>query len=316
LRGYILFRYPGKSAKKFTIGEGADRLYLCPFLQSQAETCNGKITDYSGEKEEFISFTAATPYISNKEEYLEQFGIFQKAFAEKDISKAILSRVKSVANQQSPNELFEQLMTNYATAFCYVLSIEGIGNWAGASPEILLRYSDRKIETVALAGTKYSADPSVWTDKERIEHALVENYIADLATADTPLIEKTETHIVQAGNLYHLRSEFCFEGSKSEVSEFLQRIHPTPAICGLPYEDSKSLIIDTENHDRRLYCGFIGVVDSTTDAFSMYVNIRCMQLISGRAYLYIGGGITKDSVGESEWEETEKKSEVMQKVLS
>jgi isochorismate synthase len=40
-----------------------------------------------------------------------------------------------------------------------------------------------------------------------------------------------------------------------------------------------------------------------------------MELIKDMAILYIGGGITKDSEPEKEWEETIKKTETMKKVL-
>ena len=41
-----------------------------------------------------------------------------------------------------------------------------------------------------------------------------------------------------------------------------------------------------------------------------------MQLKNTNALLYIGGGITKDSIPEKEWEETVAKSETMLKVLA
>ena len=50
----------------------------------------------------------------------------------------------------------------------------------------------------------------------------------------------------------------------------------------------------------------------------LFVNLRCMQLISepeNSAILYIGGGITKASIPELEWEETIAKSKVMKNVL-
>ena len=315
MKGYVLFKYPGKSPKKFILGEGSDQFYLCAFLERDPLILNGVITEYNGEKGSRYDVLSELPVIASKEEYLGQFEKFQEEFTRQGISKAILSRIKSVHNPLEIDDLFTRLTDTYKTAFCYVLTIEGIGTWAGASPETLLKFKENRIDTVALAGTKYSSDPSVWTFKEKEEHGLVEQYIIDLSTQEVPLVNKTDTHIVQAGNLFHLKSEFSFRADKKDVGTFLKRIHPTPAICGLPYEESKQLIMETENHSRDLYCGYLGIVDGPSEEFSMYVNIRCMQLIGEKAYLYIGGGITKDSVGESEWEETERKSEVMGRVL-
>ena len=41
-----------------------------------------------------------------------------------------------------------------------------------------------------------------------------------------------------------------------------------------------------------------------------------MQVIKNRVSIYVGGGITIDSIPEKEWEETEVKSEVLLKVLA
>ena len=47
----------------------------------------------------------------------------------------------------------------------------------------------------------------------------------------------------------------------------------------------------------------------------LFVNLRCMQIKGSTALLYVGGGITKDSIPEDEWEETVAKSKTMLKVL-
>ena len=40
-----------------------------------------------------------------------------------------------------------------------------------------------------------------------------------------------------------------------------------------------------------------------------------MQVKQDKAYIYVGGGITKDSIPNKEWEETVAKSKTMLKVL-
>ena len=48
--------------------------------------------------------------------------------------------------------------------------------------------------------------------------------------------------------------------------------------------------------------------DRTTNLF---VNLRCCQLFSDKAVLYLGGGYTKDSIIIDEWNETEHKSKTL-----
>jgi len=46
-----------------------------------------------------------------------------------------------------------------------------------------------------------------------------------------------------------------------------------------------------------------------------YVNLRCLQAINDQCFLYLGGGITKDSDLEKEWVETELKGQTLLQVM-
>jgi len=96
-------------------------------------------------------------------------------------------------------------------------------------------------------------------------------------------------------------------------------LHPTPAVCGLPKNEAKSFILENENYDRKYYTGFLGELNSDVNGIntsSLYVNLRCMEIAKDEAIIYVGGGITKDSIPEKEWEETVRKTATMKKVLS
>ena len=47
----------------------------------------------------------------------------------------------------------------------------------------------------------------------------------------------------------------------------------------------------------------------------LFVNLRCMQIKDNQAHLYMGCGITKDSIPEKEWKESVNKSMTMKRVL-
>ena len=57
----------------------------------------------------------------------------------------------------------------------------------------------------------------------------------------------------------------------------------------------------------------IGVIDN--DSTKLFVNLRCAEIIHNQAYLYLGGGFTKDSNIESEWIETENKAKTLLNVM-
>ena len=95
------------------------------------------------------------------------------------------------------------------------------------------------------------------------------------------------------------------------------KLHPTPAVSGLPKTESITLINQIENHElgysRSLYSGYLGHLGEQTS--QLYVNIRCCQLFPNAAYLYIGGGYTEDSSPIDEWKETESKGETLISIM-
>ena len=94
--------------------------------------------------------------------------------------------------------------------------------------------------------------------------------------------------------------------------QIADKLHPTPAVSGLPQKEAIELIDSIEEHERSLYAGCIGVLGDRTDLF---VNLRCAQLIENEYFLYLGGGFTKDSIAKKEWQETENKSRTLLDIL-
>jgi isochorismate synthase len=94
----------------------------------------------------------------------------------------------------------------------------------------------------------------------------------------------------------------------------LNKLHPTPAVCGLPKKDAFDFIIENETHDRGFYAGYIGIETQSSNEY--FVNLRCARFFSDRINLFVGGGITADSRPENEWTETELKSGTIMKALS
>ncbi|WP_255702715.1 chorismate-binding protein [Antarcticibacterium sp. 1MA-6-2] len=54
---------------------------------------------------------------------------------------------------------------------------------------------------------------------------------------------------------------------------------------------------------------------SVVNRSSLFVNLRCMKIRKDTTEIFIGGGITKDSIPSAEWEETLNKSGTMKAVL-
>ena len=186
----------------------------------------------------------------------------------------------------------------------------------GASPEILLSVKNDKFKTMALAGTlPYMDSLEVhWGEKEKEEQRIVADFI-EAELKDFKLkISKPFTK--KAGSLLHICTEI--EGklkSNDQLADIIKKLHPTPAICGLPKENAKEIILKNENYNREFYTGFLGELNMDKST-NLFVNLRCIQIKNSNAIVYVGGGITVDSIPENEWEETVAKSEVMKRVIT
>jgi isochorismate synthase len=260
-----------------------------------------------------------------------------------ELEKVVLSRKEDIEGTAlNPIALFRELLAAYSTAFVYLWYHPKIGCWLAATPETLLKVEGSRFSTMALAGTqKFKGSTDVlWGEKERQEQQFVTDSILDnLENVGVSLreVERSEVYTTKAGNLLHLRTDIKGRLQKPEESlkKIISALHPTPAVCGLPKEKAKAFILSEENYDRDFYTGFLGELNLTKNVqrsrtrrnvenlayravkkeTDLYVNLRCMKIETGKAVLFIGGGITKDSNPEAEWEETVNKSQTMKKVL-
>jgi isochorismate synthase len=220
--------------------------------------------------------------------------------------------------------VYKKLLQKYQNAFVYVWFHPNVGLWLGATPETLLIVENLRFETMSLAGTQVANDFSsvVWQQKELEEQSLVTDFIENQLKNKVESIQIKNPETVKAGNLFHLKTSISgkLHSSTSNLKELIESLHPTPAVCGLPRNDAKEFILEHENYDREFYTGFLGELngiskESTSNKTQLFVNLRCMKIEDTIANLFIGGGITKDSNPEKEWQETVSKSKTMKSVL-
>ncbi|VAW17753.1 Isochorismate synthase @ Menaquinone-specific isochorismate synthase [hydrothermal vent metagenome] len=258
----------------------------------------------------------------SKTEYLLQIDKTINAIQENKFEKAVLSRVKFIQGDYSgkESEIFRLLCDSYPNAFVYIFRA-GSQLWLGATPEPLACIDNGNFYTSSVAGTrsfnKGSLNITQWGNKERQEQHYVTDFIRGvLKSFQLNNYKQTGTYAKKAGNLLHLRTDFSFETAKikGEVGRLVESLHPTSAVCGMPKKDTLKFITGIEKHYREYYSGYLGPV-GMDGAISLFVNLRCMKVFKDALALYVGGGITTDSVPEEEWEETEIKAETLLSVI-
>lgn len=255
-------------------------------------------------------------------ETLVQKGI--DAIAKGTFKKVVLSR-KEIVDLSNFDlvSIFEKLIQSYPTAFCYCWFHPKIGLWMGATPERLLKANNKKFYTMALAGTQKIQGKAevVWEKKEIDEQQYVTDFILDNLKNLTSEEIVSSPYTLEAGTLAHIKTDIEGEiNENSSLKQVVSVLHPTPAVCGLPKDTAKDFILENEGYDREYYTGFLGELNK--EGFNknelksdLYVNLRCMQIKDNEAYLYVGCGITKDSIPEKEWRESVNKSATMKKIL-
>lgn len=288
-------------------------------------------------KEESFESKAANILESDKDFHIQ---LVKKGIAEikKGVfKKVVLSRKIEVDGITNPFSLFRVLLQKYSSAFCYLWYHPKVGMWLGATPEILMRLENKRLTTMSLAGTKpYVEKEEVkWEAKELEEQELVTEYIVKALRDRVEKLMFSKVESIKAGSLWHLRTKLTADVKNESLRSIVQALHPTPAVCGMPKKVTQSFIQKEENYDRLYYTGYLGELNMQKENLrttrrkntenrayktvktvsNLYVNLRCMQIVKESALIYVGGGITKDSNPEKEWQETVNKSKTMLSIL-
>lgn len=290
-----------------------EKTILFPLKKADVFTEKIKVDDDFIVKEPFLN-----PTIADRENHIDLVAKALDKINNKMLQKVVVSRKEKVAlSNFNVLVTYKKLLKTYPNAFVYVWFHPAVGLWFGATPETLLNTSGAQFETMSLAGTQvFDSNKVVWGNKELEEQQLVTHFIEQqLKNITTNLtIDKTET--VKAGNLLHLKTKIGGTlNNFSSLKELIRALHPTPAVCGLPRENSKIFINQNEHYKRTFYSGFLGELNIENQFSSLFVNLRCMSVRNSNASIFVGGGITRDSNENREWEETVAKTKTMKQVL-
>jgi len=193
------------------------------------------------------------------------------------------------------------------------------GTWLTATPELILsRTADNLCHTMALAGTMSANNPSAskiegWSEKNVEEQRLVQQHISHVLTDLGIQYNSSSLRIVPSGDLLHLRTDYQFP-SPEDVTSLLNKLHPTPAVLGMPTDAAREVLENAEHLEREYYAGFSGPL-SADGSFSLYVTLRCMHKVDKGCDLYAGSGLLPQSDAEEEWQETERKLDALRKLI-
>ncbi|HEX4218854.1 MAG TPA: chorismate-binding protein, partial [Acidimicrobiales bacterium] len=228
------------------------------------------------------------------------------------------------------------------TATVFSMPVDG-AQFVGASPELLVARSGPTVRCRPLAGTSsrpplsstqevsayegsarkdptqdVSADddpaPIEPSDirtstKDNSEHRFVVEAIADaLGPVCEHLDVPSSPDLIHFHNVSHLGTSISgtlsgASSSRPSVLELVAKLHPTPAVGGVPRQRALEVIEELETGDRAHYAGPVGWMDAAGDG-RWVVGIRAATIAGHRAQLAAGVGIVEGSDPWSELRET------------
>lgn len=231
--------------------------------------------------------------------------------------KIVAARSRSVpVGSMAVGAVLRRLSLESSTAARFAFLLDDTV-FLGATPERLVARAGLEVRTEALAGSvpADSANREARLQeslKDGVEHEYVVQAILD---ALVPLCERldhpAEPRVQRLRHVLHLQTPFVGRlRTAVHVLELVERLHPTPAVGGLPTGEALAWIDREEPGSRGWYAAPVGWFDAEGDG-EFGVALRAGLIQESVAHLYAGAGIVRDSDPRAEFEETEVKLRTM-----
>lgn len=247
-----------------------------------------------------------------------------RAIADGEVTKVVLARMLIAHGSRAFDRRALIALLRAAEPDAITFAVQGM---IGATPELLVDRRGASVRSVPLAGTaRRRTDPAedeaagralLASAKDRAEHAIVADTIADDLSALCAKLDVPETPVLQpTASLWHLATPI--EGTLADPAttalDLVAAMHPTPAVCGAPRDAALGLIRRLEGFDRTLYAGAVGWMTADGDG-EWAIALRCAEVRGRLAMLFAGAGIVAGSDPDLELAETDAKLQPMLRAL-
>jgi len=198
----------------------------------------------------------------------------------------------------------------------------------GASPEVLVRLDEGKVEVRPIAGTRrrgatpaedLSLEKELLADpKERAEHVmLIDLGRNDVGRVSAPgSVRLDETMVVERySHVMHLVSNVSGTLAKGlAAKDVVKAAFPAGTLSGAPKIRAMQIIEELEPSRRGIYGGAVGYL-SYTGNMDLAIAIRTLVTARDTIHVQAGAGIVADSQPEAEYEECLNKARAVVKAV-
>ena len=244
-----------------------------------------------------------------------------------DIFQVVLSRKFTFDTHGDNLALYKTLRRLNPSPYMYHLKQDS-KTIIGASPEMLVRITNDKVETFPIAGTrkitddeeknKQLADELLHDEKELAEHTM----LVDLGRNDIGRVCKYGTvhteelmQIKRFSHVQHIVTHVVGNlAPENDMFDAFKAVFPAGTVSGAPKVRAMEIIDELETEARGPYAGAIGYF-SFNGCCDFAIAIRSIFINGNKGFVQSGAGIVSDSVAENEFKETEHKAGAMLQAL-
>lgn len=320
---------------EFTVIKNKQRCYLTMAVvvkpSDQLENLIDKWNTFKDLLHVPVQFPKATSVRYKEEMEIDKWlASVQKAIEEikqERAQKIVLARELRVKlnKRAEVSIILKKLLESQTNSYIFAFEKEE-DCFIGATPERLVKLNGSDLLSTCLAGTaprgktikedNKISEALLQDEKNREEHEYVVQMIkSSMQAYCTDIHIPKEPVVYPLKNLHHLYTPVQAKLKKGfSIFDIIKRLHPTPALGGVPRERSLTFIREHEQMDRGWYGAPIGWLDSNENG-EFAVAIRSGLIQKDEASLFAGCGVMKDSKLESEYEETKVKLLPMLTVL-
>ena len=240
-----------------------------------------------------------------------------------DIIQVVLSQRFSGELSGEDFLLYRNLRSVNPSPYMFYLNFGEI-KLIGASPEILVRLTDRKIDLRPIAGTRprgntQEADLGLEEDlisdpKERAEHIMLvdlgRNDVGKVAVAGSVTVPDLMV-VERYSHVMHIVSsvEGTLKPDRDSYDLFMSAF-PAGTVSGAPKIRAMEIISELEPTARGPYAGAVGYF-AFNGNMDFCITIRTIAVIKNQLSIQVGAGIVADSSPEEEYQETLRKGGAM-----
>ncbi|ADU95975.1 anthranilate synthase component I [Thermovibrio ammonificans] len=240
-----------------------------------------------------------------------------------DIIQVVLSRRFEKPFYADPLTLYRAIRHVNPSPYMYFLDYQDF-QVVGASPEVLVRLKNGRVETRPIAGTRrrgrtkeedLALERELLNDeKERAEHIM----LVDLARNDVGRVAKvgsvkvTDLMVIERySHVMHIVSNVVGELKEgADAFDVLKACFPAGTVSGAPKVRAMEIIDEMEPSERGVYAGAVGYF-SFDGNMDTAIAIRTAVVRRNKVYVQAGAGIVADSVPQLEAKETVNKAKAL-----